>query len=57
MINAKCPLCQSEVSVGWSPAYDQRVTCSSCNAVLEIVWLDPIEFDWLDNEEEESEDK
>lgn len=42
---ADCPLCHSAVNVGKSPHMGQAVTCPGCRAVLEIVWMAPIELD------------
>lgn len=52
---AECPQCGYEISVGSQPRIGQQVTCSSCGAELEVVWLDPLELDWpmLDYDEEE----
>jgi hypothetical protein len=31
----------------------QQVTCTACDTVLEVVWLDPLELDWVYDDEDE----
>ena len=38
--------CGVHIEVGKKPQVGKRVICPSCDEILEIVWLDPIELDW-----------
>ncbi len=42
---ADCPSCHTSLILTW-PELGQRITCHSCTAELEIVWLNPVELDW-----------
>jgi lysine biosynthesis protein LysW len=46
MIVAKCPLCGEKVKVGARPWIGQEVPCPACDAVLEVVRLNPVSLDW-----------
>ena len=56
---AECASCEAQVFVGKNPRIGQQVTCPSCGDVMEIVWLDPVELDWLidDDDDEDEEDE
>ena len=43
---AKCPLCGEKIKVGNQPWIGQEFTCPACDAVLEVVKLDPVSLDW-----------
>lgn len=56
MVKAECPACGNKVNVGPKPRMGQRISCSSCDAELEVVWLEPVELDWpFDDEDEDDE--
>jgi lysine biosynthesis protein LysW len=59
MAMAECPSCGGNVTIPGTPKMGQRVRCRSCDSILEVVWLDPIELDWPieDFEEEFIEDE
>ena len=46
MLVAKCPLCGEKVKVGTKPWIGQEVGCPACDAVLEVVGLNPVSLDW-----------
>ena len=46
MLVAKCPLCGEKVKVGTKPWIGQEVECPACDAVLEVVGLNPVSLDW-----------
>jgi len=48
--SAACPSCSGRVVVSGLPELHQRVVCPRCDAVLEVVLLDPLELDWHDDE-------
>ena len=57
MTFAECISCGSEIKFSHQPKMGSMVTCSECDAELEVVWLDPIELDWpFDDEEYDDED-
>ena len=57
MKNATCPSCDAEIEIGAMPSYGLRLECPACDAVLKIIWLDPVELDWWDyDDEDERED-
>ena len=53
MAYADCPSCDSNVNVGGHPRMGQKVVCQTCDASLEVVWLDPLELDWVYDEDED----
>ncbi len=55
MAQAECPSCDSNVNVGTIPKVGHRVTCPTCDAALEVVWLNPVELDWLYEDDEDYE--
>lgn len=57
MPRAACPACDNTFSIPGKLHLGQKVLCSSCDAHLQVVWLDPLELDWVDYEEEEDEDE
>ena len=46
MAVAECIACGSDIKFSAEPKMGLLVTCPSCDAELEIVWLDPLELDW-----------
>ena len=46
MLVTKCPLCGEKVKVGTKPWIGQEVECPACDAVLEVVGLNPVSLDW-----------
>jgi lysine biosynthesis protein LysW len=53
---AACASCGAKVNVGKNPELGQRFTCPSCDDVMEVVWLDPIELDWPIDDDEDYDD-
>jgi lysine biosynthesis protein LysW len=52
-IVAKCPDCQSSISLPPKPELWMRVTCPECGTQLEIVDDDPWELDYAEDFDEE----
>lgn len=50
---AICPGCDDEIYVPGKPRLGQRVGCEDCGYELEVVGLDPLELDWVYEEEDE----
>ena len=50
---AECPSCGTLIEIGQKPKMGQQVTCTACDTVLEVVWLDPLELDWVYDDEDE----
>ena len=46
MTVAKCPLCGERVKVGTKPWIGQEITCPACDAILEVVGINPVSLDW-----------
>ena len=46
MKETKCPLCGERIKVGVKPWRGQEITCPACDAILEVVGLNPISLDW-----------
>jgi len=57
MTIVECISCGSEIRFSKEPSMGALVTCSDCDAQLEVVWLDPIELDWPFDEDDYDEDE
>lgn len=53
LLAATCPACGAKVTFRTKPEIAATITCSSCEATLEVVDNDPLELDWLFDEDEE----
>ncbi len=54
---AACPECEAEIHVDDDVDKGETIRCEECEAMLEVVGLDPIELDLApEDEEEEDED-
>ncbi|MCB0194603.1 MAG: hypothetical protein KDJ65_21815 [Anaerolineae bacterium] len=42
-----CLDCDREVETGLYPKIGQRIKCSYCGVTMEIIGVDPLEFDWV----------
>jgi lysine biosynthesis protein LysW len=42
-----CPDCDEVIRLKGKPRLEQRVTCRSCGAELEVINLTPLELDWV----------
>ncbi|KAA3643835.1 MAG: hypothetical protein DWQ07_17110 [Chloroflexi bacterium] len=51
MTFAECPSCQGEIKLGNRPHMGQQIRCRNCDAQLEVVWLNPIELDWVETDD------
>jgi lysine biosynthesis protein LysW len=47
MFSAECPLCGEGIRLDVMLKFGQRLHCPACEALLEIVGMDPIKLDWL----------
>lgn len=57
MNEAACPSCGATINIKGTPKIGVHVTCKSCDSEVEVVWLDPLEFDFpMDEFEGEEED-
>jgi hypothetical protein len=57
MASAACASCETQIEVGRKPVVGQRVTCPSCDEVMEVVWLQPVELDWAIDEDDYDDDE
>lgn len=55
MKSAVCPSCDADIEIGAMPCYGLRLECPVCDAALKIIWLDPVELDWWDYEDDDDE--
>lgn len=44
---AKCPICEDRIKLGEKVKFLERHCCPTCDALLEVVNLDPLELDWI----------
>jgi len=51
-----CIDCDEPIYLESKPKIGQIITCSNCDAQLEVIDIDPIELDWAYLEPEEDED-
>jgi len=56
MKKAECPSCGSTINLGSNTRMGQHLKCPVCRTELEVTWLDPLELDWLYDDEEEEEE-
>ena len=42
-----CLDCDHEIDLGLTPTMGQRVKCTHCGVILEIISTDPTELDWV----------
>ena len=56
LITDECISCGAEIKIPGTPKMGLLVTCKSCDAELEVVWLDPLELDWPFDEDDYEED-
>ena len=54
MVTISCPECQSQIQINSDTEIGQRVICQSCNVILEVTWLFPIEVDFTEDVEQNS---
>lgn len=47
MPKSNCPACQIEIVISENPAIGQRIICPACHEECEVVWLFPLELDFL----------
>ena len=47
-----CVDCGSRIALGGAVSLGQELVCPLCDAVMEIVGLDPLEADWIYEEPE-----
>jgi len=46
MKTTRCPLCKANIIIRQTPWIGQSIRCLSCEAILEVVFLNPLELDW-----------
>ena len=52
---AICPGCDEEIYVA-RPRKGAQLTCNACNADLEVVETNPVELDWVYEDDDEWDD-
>ena len=53
MNEAYCPDCDRLIHLPSKPSVGDPVTCPHCRAKLEVIDLNPIELDWMYDDDEE----
>jgi lysine biosynthesis protein LysW len=56
-MKADCPSCDYKINFGGQARMGQRLTCPSCRVELEVIWLDPVELDFIYDDEDEDFDE
>ncbi|RMD59018.1 lysine biosynthesis protein LysW [Candidatus Parcubacteria bacterium] len=56
-MKAECISCGERFEVGAHPHLGDLVTCPVCDALLEVVQLEPLELDWPYEEDEDFDDE
>jgi alpha-aminoadipate carrier protein LysW len=57
VVRATCPDCGSRIGVKSPVRIGQQVVCPNCDAELEVIDTDPVELDWVYEDEEGDEDE
>jgi C4-type Zn-finger protein len=47
MNKAICPICEEKIELVKKIKFLERLSCPTCEALLEVVNLDPVELDWI----------
>jgi hypothetical protein len=47
MNKAKCPICEEKILLNEKVKFLDRVSCPTCDALLEVVNTSPVELDWI----------
>ncbi|MGW8144615.1 MAG: hypothetical protein ACWGN2_09490 [Anaerolineales bacterium] len=47
MDTTKCPICEETIHLSKKIKFLERLTCPTCEALLEVVNTDPVELDWI----------
>ena len=51
MAEAICPSCGEDIQLTGKVQLGQEVVCPHCETELEVIDLDPVELDWIDDED------
>ncbi len=54
---AVCPDCGEKITLRGTIRLGREVICPNCDAELEVVETEPLELDWIYDEEDEEEDE
>lgn len=49
---ARCPACEARIVLGRKLRIGQTVVCPTCNERTQVAWLDPVELDWVVDEDD-----
>ena len=56
-MKTNCVSCKELVDAGNDPGLGDKVSCSKCDARLEVIWLAPLELDWPADEYDDDDDE
>ena len=57
VVRADCPDCGARIAVQSPVRVGQQVRCPNCDAELEVIDTNPVELDWVYEDEESDEDE
>jgi len=57
VVFARCPDCGEKVRLQGRMYVGKEVVCQECDAVLEVIDIDPVELDWPYEDEDEYDDE
>ena len=57
VVRADCPDCGARITVPSPVRIGQQVLCPNCDAELEVIDTNPVELDWVYEDEENDEDE
>ena len=57
VIRADCPDCGARIAVQSPVQVGQQVRCPNCDAELEVIDTNPVELDWVYEDEENDDDE
>ena len=56
VVRASCPDCGARIRLPGTIQIGRPITCPNCDAELEVIETDPVELDWVYDDEYEDED-
>jgi uncharacterized protein YbaR (Trm112 family) len=52
MDTVNCPICEEKIKLSKKVSFLDRLSCPTCDALLEVINTNPIEIDWIYYDEE-----
>jgi lysine biosynthesis protein LysW len=57
IVRATCPDCGDKIALRGTIRMGQKVVCPNCDAELEVVETEPVELDWVYDDDLDSDDQ